>query len=86
MRKESAWLSKTIEESENKENHWPGAPDQAKGNKAMRVTPLMRETKSEMSPLKPVGPGTERATFHRRVIRYRGVSSEGNRFVNNSDL
>lgn len=54
--------------------------------------------KGEISPLKPVGPGTQKASFHRAYRRVIDISklspyaqisfsnSEGNRFIYNQDL
>lgn len=82
LSKEATWLDENLKKGP-KEQKWPGVVDQ--GGK-MRVRSLERECKSSISPLRPVGPGTERAKFQKRLWEYSGSNSEGNRFVSNDDL
>lgn len=81
--REKVWLEKQLSRDNVKENKWPTIDSKSK---ALKVVPIASERKEVLSPLAKVGPGTTRATYHRRVVKYGGSSSEGNRFVNNSDL
>lgn len=64
---------------------WPGT-ENASANRKWKVHTLARESKGEISPLRPVGPGTARGFWGRRQVHYSGESSEGNRFITAHDL
>jgi hypothetical protein len=95
---EKLWLDRQ-KKRPGKENEatWPGG-DLSKSK--LKVIPLFKvwpavlkthvltlfdkETKPDMSPLKPVG--MSKTTFATRNFRYTGNASEGNRFIKNADL
>lgn len=55
-------------------------------NRDPQVRSIARASADCISPLKEVGPGTNRAFWGRRLYHYSGANSEGNRYITESQL
>ena len=91
VEREVSWLKRTVAEAP-KSPKWIGATaNKKRGSNAVKRMPRVVKMQptvysSAMSPLKPVGNGTQKASFGRRKYTYNTTRSEGNRFIKNSDL
>lgn len=90
LEREQEWLRSTVGKNGKKkeEPHWMGSAENSnpQTQKVVNVRSIARATSNCISPLRDVGPGTNRAFWGRRVYHYSGESSEGNRYITDSQL